>query len=284
MNLFDGTCSFVSNGFTVLMAVYLKDDPVLFEMAVESVFNNSLRPDQVVIVADGELSLEIEDILVKLSGKYKNQIDLFRLSKNMGLAFALNEGLKHVKYPWVIRADSDDYNIPSRFYSLAKFISANPSLSLVGSAILEVDSNRVAVAVRRTPNSEIAIRQMAKYRNPFNHMSVAFKLEAVLACGGYPNIYLREDYALWCRMISHDFHIANMSDILVHVSGGKSMYERRGGVRYAISEFQMQSFIVECGLQNKISSYLIGCLRCLIFLTPSSIRGLIYINFLRSEK
>lgn len=267
-------------GFCVLMALYGKDKPTLFKRAVASVFANTLLPDQCIVVIDGPLPAELENLVGQLKVDYP-LIEFIVLPHNVGLAKALNVGLKMVNYPWVVRADSDDVNLPIRFEVLAKTLDQQPDLKLFGSAILEIDENEKPLTMREVPCNEKDIRQFAKTRNPFNHMAVAYSLEAVLACGSYPSIFLKEDYGLWCRFLEKQFPVANIKEVLVHASAGIGMFRRRGGVGYAKSEWQIQKVLVESGLKGRVRAVLDGAIRAIFFLIPSSVRGFLYVRLLR---
>ncbi|HEY5994806.1 MAG TPA: glycosyltransferase [Gallionellaceae bacterium] len=268
-------------GFAVLMSFYFYNDPHLFEIAVDSIFSNTLQPAQVVLVADGPLSDGLEQTLLKLRQRYGNRIDLLRLPTNVGHALALNAGLRHITLPWVVRADVDDFNLPHRFSTLAALLASQPGLELMGSAILEVDATGRAIAVRDVPTTEEGIRKFAKIRTPFNHMAVAYRRDAVLACGGYPDVHLKEDYALWCHMLARRSKVANTSEILVHATAGRDMYRRRGGWRYAKAEWELQNVMVSCGLKTWGKAWFDGLLRASVFLAPAGLRGKVYENFLR---
>lgn len=269
-------------GFCVLMALYGGDKPPLFEKAVNSVFSNSLLPNQCLIVVDGPISSALTGLTIALKNQYPT-IEFVRLPKNVGLANALNEGLKLVRYPWVVRADSDDINLPNRFEFQAKVLEEQPHLKLFGSSILEFDESGKPLSVRLVPCTELEIRQFVKVRNPFNHMAVAYKLDAVLACGGYPNIFLKEDYGLWCYFLQKQFPVANTQDILVNATAGLGMFKRRGGWRYARSEWQMQNLLVECGLKGWVRAIFDGVIRATFFMIPASIRGFLYLRLLRKS-
>jgi glycosyltransferase involved in cell wall biosynthesis len=270
-------------GFTVLMAVYIRDDPSLFERAVDSVFNNTLNPDQFILVADGPLSEPLELRLLVLQNRHRQRIELVRLAENVGLALALNAGLQASQMAWVVRADADDLNLPHRFASLAALLSSQPKLELMSSAILEVDSAGQPIAVREVPTSDFEIRKFATFRNPFNHPAVAYSRNAVMDCGGYPNIHLKEDYALWCLMLARNTSVANTTEVLVHASAGRDLYRRRGGLRYAKAEWQMQKLMVSCGLKTKFQAFRDGFFRAVGFLIPSTLRGVVYELFLRKK-
>jgi glycosyltransferase involved in cell wall biosynthesis len=269
-------------GFTVLMALYGGDRADFFETAVHSVFSNTLVPNQFLIVVDGPISASLKAVIVNLQISYP-LIEFIYLPENKGLANALNTGLTYAKFEWIVRADADDINLPERFSTLAKACLDHPNIQLVGSSILELDEQGHALAIRELPSTEDAIRQFAKTRNPFNHMTVAFRLEAALACGGYPPIFLKEDYGLWCHFLAKSCQVMNVNTILVHASAGMSMFKRRGGWRYAKSEWQMQKVLVECGLKSSWRAFFDGVLRAGFFLIPSTIRGYIYLHFLRKS-
>jgi glycosyltransferase involved in cell wall biosynthesis len=270
-------------GFAVLMALYIRDDPGLFEMAVNSVFSNALMPTQCLIVADGPLSVGLEQSLQALQTRYGDGIELLRLPINMGLACALNAGLNHLNLSWVVRADSDDLNLPNRFLKLASLLHSQPELELMSSAILEVDKSGTPIAVRQVPETDAEIRQFVKTRNPFNHMAVAYRRETVLACGGYPSVYLKEDYALWCHMLARKVRVANTKEILVHATAGCDMYRRRGGWRYAKAEWVMQRVLVSCGLKGRWKACIDGLLRATVFLAPAFLRAKVYEVLLRKR-
>lgn len=269
-------------GFAVLMAVYRKDSPSLFEKAVNSVFMNSLKPNQFIIVIDGPIEGPLRSMAEKLRSKF-SLIQFIQLPLNVGLANALNEGIKYVDQNWIVRADADDINLHNRFEKLAHTISQNPNIQLLGSTILEIDQSGHPLSIREVPCSEREIRRYIKRRNPFNHMTVAYKADAVRSCGGYPNIFLKEDYGLWILMLHQGIPMMNLSDILVHASAGMDMFRRRGGWQYAKSEWKIQSLLVRCGNKSFISSLVDGFMRATFFLIPSGLRGILYMKALRKS-
>lgn len=72
------------DGFAVLMALYFRDDPRLFKQAVESVFKNTLPPNELVIVIDGPIGSNLEGVLEGLKAKF-SRIKIVRLEENGGL-------------------------------------------------------------------------------------------------------------------------------------------------------------------------------------------------------
>ncbi len=264
-----------------MMAVYAKDNILLFEKAVISVIENDLQPDAFILVVDGP----IPDLLFNSikSFEIKFGISVLYLKENTGLASALNAGLELVRTSWVVRADADDLNVKNRFSLQAEFLKKESNIDIFGGAIQEVDKLGNFLAVRRTVEEYNQIVKFAAKRNPFNHMTMAYKSELARQCGGYPDIHLKEDYALWASMLSAGALAANMPDILVHATTGKDMYRRRGGLRYAVAEIALQKHLASIGLKSKYMAFLHGVLRSVIFILPPFIRGWIYSKLLRNK-
>jgi glycosyltransferase involved in cell wall biosynthesis len=265
--------------FSVLMAVYAKDNCDLFERAINSVYQNTITPKEFILVQDGPVDCKLSEVINRF--KEVAGFKHLRLESNQGLARALNFGLEHASCEFIFRADADDYNLNNRFEKQIALLAIG--FDLVGSNILEVSESGAPIAIRRVPQSQVEINKSIAIRNPFNHMTVAFRYDFVKRIGYYPKIYLREDYALWALMLSRGAKVCNISDVLVYATAGMNMYKRRGGLSYVAGEIEMQNFLIKSQLQTFLKACLIGFCRSIIFLLPSSIRGLIYKHLLRQS-
>ncbi len=269
-------------GLTVLMSVYKNDKPDLLVKAVQSCFENSLPPNKFILVIDGELPSKTEDAVNTLISRY--DIKSIKLQQNVGLARALNIGLTHVDTDWVARADADDYNKPKRFETQRAALEKHGfTLDIIGTAIEEIDSEGNLVAIRRTATEHDKILNYIKARNPFNHMTVIFRTSKALEAGGYPNIFLKEDYALWAKMLAQGAKSANIDSPLVIASAGRDMFKRRGGVKYALAEIELQRHLIKLGLKSSYMGFIHGVLRSTIFVMPSKMREIFYLKFLRHK-
>jgi glycosyltransferase involved in cell wall biosynthesis len=269
-------------GFTVLMAVYKNDDIVLFGRAVDSVYSNTLRPDAFILVVDGPVPDAMQRQIQRLHERYL--FDLIWLPFNLGLAGALNVGLTNVRTEWVARADADDINAEHRFALQADAIwrSCN-KLDIIGGAIQEVDLAGRKTSIRSPAEEHQEILRYAAYRCPFNHMTVVYRASLAVQCGGYPtDIFLKEDYALWGKMLASGARSINLPDVLVFATAGIDMYVRRGGKRYALSEIALQKRLVNLGLKSRMMGFIHGLGRASIFFMPAYVRGWIYRRVLRS--
>jgi glycosyltransferase involved in cell wall biosynthesis len=269
-----------TGGLSVLMAVYGGDDHRLFRRAIDSIYQNSVWPDQTILVVDGPVPEQIDEVVREAVRSYR--LHVVRLQCNQGLAGALNEGLKHVQTEWVARADADDFNLADRFLHQSRLIAAHPDMDLIGGAIEEVEQDVGTLAHRHVPLSAQGIRGWIPRRNPFNHMTVVARTSAIRAAGGYPALHLKEDYGLWARMIAAGSPCMNTDAILVRVTAGRKMLARRGGMAYVKSEYFLQKELVRLGISSIPAAIANGMARSMIFLMPPALKAQFYLRFLRT--
>lgn len=265
--------------FSVLMSVYYKDNPIWLKQAIDSVLNNTIKPNQIVLVVDGQISKELESVLAE----YNDNLDILRFDKNSGLGIALQQGLLKCKYPLVARMDSDDISLPTRFELQLKEFENNPNLTIVGGYIQEFDSQiNEKISIRKVPLEDKQIKKFIRTRSPFNHVTVMFKKEAVLEVGNYKSFYQMEDYYLWIRLVKANYQMKNLPVELVNVRIDTNMFARRGGYNY----FKSNKEISKEMLQMKIINYPYYLFNITIrFITqvlmPNKIRTMFYKKVLR---
>ena len=271
------------NCFSVLMAVYKKEQPLFFKEALRSVFEQSLIPNEVVLVKDGPLTEELEQIIVDFSSK-NEQLKVITLEKNQGLGEALRIGLNACSFDLVARMDSDDICKPYRFEKQIAFLKEHKEITIVGSWIEEFsDCKEEIEAIRELPQEDKQLKIFMKWRNPFNHMTVMFRKKDILAVGGYQPFYLLEDYYLWNRLANANYYCANIGESLLWARGGYTMLERRGGWKYVVSESKLLKFMYRSGRINIVEFGANLMMKSIIRLIGKHLRHTIYTFFLRKK-
>ena len=267
--------------FTVLLPILERQDIIDgLPKALESIFKNTLLPDQVVVTVDGKVSTFFENLIKVFEKKYS--LDLVWINKKVGLDNALNIGLTKCRNEIIFRADGDDINHNERFILQLPYLLDN--YDVVGSNIDEYDENGNYIATREVPISDFDIRKMIQYRNPINHMSVGFRKTKVINLGGYPNLFLKGDYGLWIKLKAANLKFFNINRSLVKAKTGKRMIKDRGGLRYILSELFLQKYLLDYGLTNIFFAFFIFLIRALVFTLPSKLRYYFYMIFLRNDK
>ena len=267
--------------FSCVMSIFNRIDLFdEFENTVKSVFENSITPDRFHIVVDGPISDKFKKKIFNVKKKYK-LIKIHWLKYNVGEAKALNKIIPLIKSEWIVKVDGDDLNLKNRFSEQLKYMKKN--YDLIGSNILEEDKVNNQFYKKKLPNSFERIKKFAKYRNPINHMTVAFRKKNFMKVGGYPDICLREDYALWALFIKNNFRIININKYLVIARVNHKFHIRRGSGKYIQSEFQLQKHLVSCGINNFLYASIIFILRSCCFTLSPKIRAIIYKLMLRTN-
>lgn len=94
--------------YSVLMSVYFKEKKEYLEASIESMLSQTLKPEQIVLVKDGELTPELDSLIEWYRNKYPQIFTIVCIAQNVGLGEALNRGLRYVRNSFVARMDSDD--------------------------------------------------------------------------------------------------------------------------------------------------------------------------------
>jgi len=231
--------------YSVLMSVYAKEKPSNLRESIGSILQQTVVSDDFVLVCDGTLTDELEEAISEFGG----QVNAVRLSENVGLAGALQEGLSHCKHDLVMRMDSDDIAALDR---AEKQLAAMKSADLCGGVAAEFETDISDSSSRRElPREHDKIVQFAKRRNPFNHPAVMFRKSFVEKAGGYSGEFpLAEDYYLWVRMIAAGARCANLADVLVYMRVGDGLYERRRGFRYYRDMKKFYRYLYKSGFSS----------------------------------
>ena len=267
--------------FSVLMSVYIKEKPEYLDKALESVFTQTLMPDDVVLVEDGPVTEELEEVIGKYSKKYK-QLNVVRYEKNRGLGIALHDGLLECKHNIVFRMDTDDICLPNRFEKQMEVFINDKDIDIVGSNITEFDETMEnKTSERIVPETDSEIKKMAKKRNPMNHMTVAYKKDAVIKAGNYQDMMYFEDYYLWVRMMINNCKFYNVQEVLGHVRGGNDMIKRRGGKKYFKPIMNFENKLLELKFISKFEYIKNVTQRIGGAMIPNGLRFFLYKKILR---
>lgn len=268
--------------FSVLASVYIKEIPENLNLALESIFNQTLLPNEVILVKDGLLTEDLEDVILKFESKYPDILKIITLEKNVGLGNALNIGLHHVSNEIVARMDTDDICYFNRFEKQIQFLRDNPEISVVGGVVQEF--NEIAGDLnqfRKLPLLHKDLLKFSKYRNPLSHPSVMFKKDDVLNTGSYQNMPLFEDYYLWVRMLLKGYKIANIDEPILHFRIGNDMIGRRSGLAYAKKELHFLKSLKEIKYMSNIDFIKSVIMKIPLRILPKSVLTFLYKKLLR---
>ena len=232
------------NTYSVLMSVYAADSPEYLEAAVRSMLNQSVIPDDFILVEDGPVSKELDSVAERMRkiGHEKNvDFEIVRLSRNCGLGIALDEGIKHCRNNMIARMDADDIAMPDRCEKELKCFMEYPDLDIVSGAIAEFEKDPDNIrAIRYVPLDQESIVKQMHIRSPFNHPAVMYKKSSVLVAGGYGNSARKEDHDLFSRMLfGEKARAMNIPDVILKYRVGQNNIKRRKSLKNISSYFEI---------------------------------------------
>ena len=269
------------DGFSVLMSLYMGEKAEYFDVCIKSILRQTVKPAEIVIVKDGPITENVEQVLQRYRNKFPELFQVVSLTTNHGLGYALAEGVKACKYELIARMDTDDIAKKDRFEKQLAEFKKTPKLDICGSSIYEFEGKPSnVVAVRRVPLTDKEIKRYQKRRDAFNHMTVMFKRAAVLDAGNYQTCLLMEDSLLWVHMMQHGVMCRNIKEPLVYVRIGADMYRRRGSFSYFLKYKNGRKKILETGYITRWDYYYTLIVQLCVALVPSGIRGWIFKNVL----
>ena len=264
------------------MSIYYKEKPEYLRQCFDSLLNQTVQANEWVIVKDGPLTEELEQVLHEYENKNPNLIKYVTFEKNQGLGLALRAGVPACSNELIARMDTDDICREDRFEVQLKEFLKDHNLDICGSHIKEFDENpEKCHSIRKVPLNNEEIIQYQRRRSAYNHVTVMFKKNSVLKSGNYEDAPLMEDDMLWTRMILAKCKGKNVDEYLVYVRTGLSMIERRGGWSYFKKYKASRKKVYELGLASYWDYIYTLIVQLIVALVPTSIRKFVFEKALR---
>lgn len=268
--------------YSVLMSLYVKEKPEYLNLAIQSMVEQTLMPDEIVIVKDGPITDELQDVLENYIKKYPRLFNIVGYEENKGLGYALNYGLKHCKNELVARMDTDDISKLDRCEKQVKEFMKKPELSIIGAWVAEFfHSPQDIISVRVVPTNSEEIYNFAKRRSAFNHPVVMYRKSKVLENRGYDNLRRNQDVDLFGRMLFSGVKAENIGEVLLYFRANNDLAKRRKSWENTKSYIKTIERFWKIGYSS-FSDYLIVVIaQITMYLMPVKLQYWIYKKFLR---
>ncbi len=268
--------------YSVLMSLYIKENPEYLRSAMESMLNQTVRPDEIVVVKDGPLTDELESVLKYYVESYPDLFSIVVSENNIGLGKALNLGLENCKNEIVARMDTDDIAKPDRCEKQLMAFDNNPDLDLIGSSVDEFYNNPEEVISRRVvPTKHEDIYEFAKRRSAFNHPTVMYKKSKVLSVGGYADLKRNQDVDLFGRMLYSGCRAENIEESLLYFRSNDALAKRRKSWENTKSYIKVIKKFWKMGYASFGDYIKVSIAQTVMFLLPVKIQHWVYKKFLR---
>ena len=271
--------------YSVLMSVYKKNSTEELKQSIDSMLNQTVLCDQFVLVEDGPLGAELENLVKSFECEYNNLFTVVRLKQNVGLGKALDAGLVECKNNLVARMDADDISLPTRCEKLLKLFEEHSELSIAGTNIDEFyDDPSHIVSSRVVPSDYKAICKFMRRRSAFNHPTVMFKKSEVIRCGGYGQMRRKQDFDLFSRMLNMDCYALNINESLLLFRSNEGNYQRRKSWEYCKSSIDVAKVNYKRGYCSLWDLIVVTCGQLVLYFAPIKIMKFLSDHLLREKK
>ncbi|MBV7529006.1 glycosyltransferase [Chitinophaga sp. sic0106] len=270
---------------TVLMSLFWKEKPAYLEDALLSLYNQTVLPDEILLVCEGTLPEELIQILHYYETTFPaGVLRWIDAGDAKGLPACLNVGLAAAKGKYIFRFDTDDICLPERIERQLEFLHQHPETALLSAPVDEYDLEmKEMLGVRQVPQSHEEIVKMAKWRSPFCHPVTVYLRDVALSLGGYPLVSAAEDYAFFSLFLVKGYKAANMPTALVKARTGKDFTKRRKGARFLKGELASHAFINKIGFHSNAVYYFHVVSKTILRNLPDKLLLTVYKKFVRSK-
>ena len=261
-------------GFSVLMSIYRKENPQWLREAFDSIFAQTVQPDEIVLVKDGPLTAELESVI----NEYAFLHPIFNIvvnETNLGLGLALQKGVLACKNEIIARMDTDDIMPKDRFeIQLAKMEEGYDVVSCWSRLFIGSSGN--IIAIKQRPEHHDDIVRLAHRRSPVCHAAAFMRKSSVLKAGNYQHRQYYEDYNLWVRMILAGAKFYNVQEVLYDVRTTEAQLQRRGGFTYLKKELKYLREFYDIGFYNMKDLLVNSNIRIVARLMPQILRSFVF--------
>lgn len=268
--------------YSVLMSLYIREKPEFLRMAFDSMLNQTVKPDEIVLVEDGPLTDELYTIVDEYDKANLGLFTIVKNEKNIGLGLSLNNGLKVCRNELVARMDTDDISKPYRCEKQLAAFKADPELSIVGAWVDEFNTtpDRV-ISTRIVPCKYEDIYNFAKKRSAFNHPVVMYRRSKVLENNGYSNLRRNQDVDLFGRMLFSGCKAENIGEALLWFRSNDDLAKRRKSWENTKSYIETIKKFWKMGYSSFGCYAMVAIAQTGMFIMPVKLQHYVYKKFLR---
>ena len=203
----------------IAMSVYFADTLEFIKLSIDSLLQQESIDFKIFIMVDGDVTADVKCFLTEQANNTK--IDITFFDNNKGLAFRLNQIIEHVitldEFDYIARMDADDVCESTRLKEQVAFLDENSNISIVGSDVLEIDSEGRALFYKKMDCSHQIMENKIIKKCPFNHPSVMFRTKVFSENTlRYKNELINtQDYYLWVDALKLGLKFGNINKPLL---------------------------------------------------------------------
>mgnify|MGYP003723244879 CR=1 FL=1 len=262
----------------VAMAVYQADNAKWLREAIDSITKQTYTNFLFVIVIDGPVPQAISGVLND-AVKRDDRIILTQNSHNIGLASCMNAVIDfsmQFKPTFFVRMDADDISEEHRLLRQITYLKRHSNISVLGSALTEINESGLKVGARVMPASHKQIVRILPRRCSLNHPTVVIRYNVFNDGHRYNGDLLNtQDYFFWITLASKGYIFRNLKDRLLKFRRVNNFYKRRG-LSKSLNEFKARVYAITKLKQFSPYNFFYACGVLSLRLMPGKIVKLAY--------
>ncbi len=262
----------------VAMAVYQADNVKWLREAIDSITKQTYTNFLFVIVIDGPVPQAISGVLND-AVKRDDRIILTQNSHNIGLASCMNAVIDfsmQFKPTFFVRMDADDISEEHRLLRQITYLKRHSNISVLGSALTEINESGFKVGARVMPASHKQIVRILPRRCSLNHPTVVIRYNVFNDGHRYNGDLLNtQDYFFWITLASKGYIFRNLKDRLLKFRRVNNFYKRRG-LSKSLNEFKARVYAITKLKQFSPYNFFYACGVLSLRLMPGKIVKLAY--------
>jgi glycosyltransferase EpsE len=205
---------------SVIMAEY-NTNPTDLRAAIASILKQSYQNFEFIIIDDCGQN-DLQSIVSEFGDR---RIKTIRNRSNRGLAYSMNNAIKHAKSEYLVRMDTDDTDDKNRIEILHEYISKHPEYDVVSCRAMEFAGNQTFGAIGKA--GEKTKKDVMRGDTPI-HAAAIMRKSSIEDVGGYDEKYPRsQDLALWCELLLAGKRLYMLDDVLYNYRVNQNDYKKR---------------------------------------------------------
>lgn len=261
----------------MIMAVCSSDSVLYLRTALQSLYSQSERNFEIILVSDGYLSPEQMTLIQSYEAlKVLPKLKFFQLSQKSGPAQCWNKGIEHASGNYIVRMDPDDIARPTFVEQQVGFLRDNLDVDICGSFIEEFNNTPGDLKrFRKVPLSHKDIVSHMRFKNTMNHVTVCFRRDKI-ADKRYEQIDGFVDYLFWLKLRHAGLRFQNRPEVTVDVRVGHGFLLRRGGASYAAKELKFANYCMHKNYFGRGEWFSYVVLKIPFRLLPRTLLNMVY--------
>ena len=258
---------------SALVSVTGHEDSRHLADALESIYAQSLLPDQLVLVVNGPVNSGHDAVIARYQADERMAAcEVIRLPNTTGLANVINAGFAVCTGQWFTHTTCDDVSRSDRLAIQLDYVAKYPDIDVFSSWCEEFTEGEPGRQIKASTVHHPAVVAALRWRNVLVPPSALMRAAVIRKVGGYRSAHdALAEYDLYVRLVLAGARFRVIPAELVSVRT-----TRLGGWRHIWSEVRFRVFCWRAGFLNLRQFMVITAAHLMFQLSGATLRGRLY--------